>query len=88
MRSVYDSWIGAATAFVRLAERSARLWGLDAPRQAVVPVHRITDEALAAERKRLNAELLEMGIDVSLLPTVEGRLDLMRAQMTDTMGED
>jgi len=77
---VHDAWIKAGVALVRVLERSARLWGLDAPRKAVVKVPYITPEALAAYRKQLDAELLEMGIDVSSLPTVEDRLDLMRAR--------
>lgn len=68
---VHDAWITAGMAVVRLAERSASLWGLDAPRKRVVDHHVITPEVLHAYLEQTRSELIEMGIDPDLLPTVD-----------------
>lgn len=49
-----------------LLERSARLWGLDAPTKQTVTV--ITEDAVDAELRRLNDELAARGVTVEADP--------------------
>lgn len=81
---VQERWIKAALALIRLEERRARLWGLDAPQKRVVEHHVVSDEALAAEQDQLFSELVAMGIDPGMLPTVDDTLALLRANAIDT----
>lgn len=84
---VQERWIKAAVSVVRLEERRARLWGLDAPGRKVIEHHVVTDEALAAEQAQLRDELVSMGVNPDMLPTVEGTIALMRASAIDVEAE-
>jgi hypothetical protein len=78
MRSIMLSKDATHGAVIRAAEqaisaihRKARLLGDDAPAKRVVVLHQVSDEALQADRERLEAELTAMGVDLSAFPTPE-----------------
>lgn len=75
-----DQAVRAVQAFVKVTARLAKLWDLDAPQRRVVEHHVITDEVLTAEREMLWAELVEMGVDPDLLPSVEALVEVIKAQ--------
>ena len=61
----------AAEQIVAAAKAKARLVGAEAPARQIIRLNYVSEEALAEEREQLEATLVAMGVDLSVLPTPE-----------------
>jgi DNA-binding Lrp family transcriptional regulator len=83
-----DRIVRAADAYVRVLDRAAKLWGLDAPAKRVIEVSVINDEALRDEIQRLDAQLIAAGVDVSVLPQPEDLAEWLASQARGVIDAD
>ena len=63
--------IRAAEQLISAIARKARLLGDEAPARQIIKLNYVSEEALAEEREQLEAQLVAMGVDLSVLPTPE-----------------
>jgi nucleotide-binding universal stress UspA family protein len=61
----------AAEQIVSAAKAKARLVGAEAPSRQIIKLNYVSEEALAEEQQQLEATLIAMGVDLSVLPTAE-----------------